>query len=135
MLLRASGEAIEEDVDLEGTVGRGDGGLEHGAALLRFAEAATRGSEDLTDARSALLAEAGGAKFIEAAATVGIFNGLVRVADASGIPLDDGTKRNSESFRGALGLDAFASARNTDLSPSGEAAPTGTGAADLFGSK
>ena len=115
MLLRASGEAIEEDVDLEGTVGRGDGGLEHGAALLRFAEAATRGSEDLTDARSALLAEAGGAKFIEAAATVGIFNGLVRNADFTGIPLDEGTLHGSKDFREALGLNVYAGAANTDV--------------------
>jgi hypothetical protein len=118
MLLRASGQAIELDVQLEGSVGRGDGGVAHGAALARFAEAATRASDDLPEARSVLRAELGrtepgDARFLEVAATVGIFNGLVRVADATGIPLDPATRAASADFRGALGLDDFAGARDT----------------------
>jgi len=116
MLLRASGQAIDEDVEIEATVGRGDGGVALGASLLRFAEAATRGSEGLAAARRALLAEAGPAAFVEAAATVGIFNGLVRVADATGIPLDESTRQASIPYRDDLGLTRYASARNTDLS-------------------
>ena len=139
MLLRASGEAIDEDVRLEGSIGEGDGGLPHGAALLRFAEAATRGSDDLAESRSALIEAVGGAAFIEAAATVAIFNGLVRVADATGVPLDEGTRSNSAAFRERLGLDAFGSARNTDLDATGSApnaraaTAAGTGVLDLFG--
>jgi hypothetical protein len=113
MLLGASGEAIGANVELAGAVGRGDGGVAHGAALVRFAEAATRGSEDLPAARDTLLAEVGGERFVEAAATVGIFNGLVRVADATGIPLDEPTRDRTTSLRGDLGLDAYAGARNT----------------------
>ncbi len=135
MLLRASGEAIDEDVQLEGSIGNGDGGVEHGAALVRFAQAATRGSDDLCEARTALIDAIGGAAFIEAAATVGIFNGLVRVADSLGIPLDEGTRRNSEAFRESLGLNEFASARNTDLTRGGTAQAPGTPVLELFSAK
>ena len=53
-LLRVSSSAIGEEADLGGAVGRGDGAVPHGAALVRFAEAATRGTDDLLEAREAL---------------------------------------------------------------------------------
>jgi len=132
MLLRASGEKAGEKVDLDATVGRGgDGGVAHGEALVRFGEAVTRGSDDAAAARNALLAALGPAGFMEAASIAGIFNGLVRTADASGIPLDDGTRKDSADFRGALGLDAFAGAANTDLAAAlGDAKPREVG--ELF---
>lgn len=125
VLLRASSQAVGETPALEGANGEGDGGLPHGEALLRFAEAATRNSEDLEEARRHALEAVGPAGFIEAAATIGIFNGLVRVADATGIPLDDGTRNSSKTFRAELGFDAFAGAANSDL-----AAATGGGEAE-----
>lgn len=115
VLLRASSEELGDAVDLRATVGAGDGGLPHGDLLARFAEAATRASNDLDDVRAALLAAAGPAAFVEAAATAGIFNGLVRAADATGIPLDDGTLAASVDLRGDLGLNDYAGARSTDL--------------------
>ena len=69
MLLRASSQAIGESADLEGTIGQGDGGVPHGALLVRFAEAATRANEDLPEARKALLEAVGPECFVEAAAT------------------------------------------------------------------
>jgi len=119
MLLRASSEAIGEEALLEGTMGRGNGGVEHGDLMARFAEAATRGSEELGSLRAQLVSALGGEKFIEVAATVGIFNGLVRVADSTGIPLDDGTLKASVGFRSELGLNQFAGAGNSDLSRAG----------------
>ena len=115
MLLRASSEAIGEDAKLDAAVGVGDGAVPHGAVLIAYAEAATRGSEELPEARAAALAALGEQGLVRAAATVGIFNGLVRVADSIGIPLDDATRQRSRSFRASLGLNAFGSARNTDL--------------------
>jgi hypothetical protein len=117
VLLRASSEELGDAVDLRATVGEGngDGGLPHGELLARFAEAATRGSDDLDDVRAALLAAVGPAAFVEAAATAGIFNGLVRVADATGIPLDDGTLAASVDLRGDLGLNDYAGASSSDL--------------------
>ncbi len=64
MVLRASGEKDGEDFDLNSVVGSGDGdtGVLHGKLLLSFAEAA---------------------------GTAASFNSVVRVADATGIPIDD----------------------------------------------
>ena len=103
MLLRASSEAIGEEAELSAAVGRGSSTVPHGELLVRFAEAGTRASDDLPEAREALMGALGPAAFVEAAATVGIFNGLVRTADATGIPLDDGTLRASKGVRGELG--------------------------------
>ncbi len=115
MLLRASSEESGDKVDLRATVGESGGGVLHGELLSRFAEAATRGAEELDVARAALLQAVGPPALVEAAATVGVFNGLVRVADATGIPLDDGTLRASADFRGELGLNDYAGAKSTKL--------------------
>lgn len=61
MLLPVSSQAIGDEAELEGAVGRatGDGGVPNGEAMVRFAEAATRGSEDLAASRSDLIAAIG----------------------------------------------------------------------------
>lgn len=132
VLLRASSKAIGEDAVLEGATGEGDGGLPHGEALLRFAEAATRNSEDLAAAREHLLEAVGHVGFVEVAATVGIFNGLVRVADATGIPLDDGTRNGSVDFRESLGLNRFGGAANSDLTAATDDADRDDSVKQLF---
>jgi hypothetical protein len=85
----------------------------------------TRGSDDLDAARTALREAVGDDAFIEAAGIVGIFNGLVRNADFSGIPLDDGTLHGSMDFREVLGLDDFGGAANTDLARADATLATG----------
>ena len=103
-------------MNLEAVVGRADAAaIEHGAALLAFAEAVTRGSDEIDAARAALRAALGEAGFIEAAGIVGIFNGLVRTADLSGIPLDDGTLHGSADAREKLGLNGYSGAANSAL--------------------
>lgn len=124
MLLRASGEASGEKVRLEGSLGDGDGGVEHGRELLRFAEAAGRGTEDLPDSRAVLLDAVGPEAFVEVAATVGIFSGLVRIADSIGIPLDEATRMGTHDFRADLGFDAFGGARNTRSANAAGSEPT-----------
>ena len=47
----------------------------------------------------------------DAAAVVAGFNGITRIADASGIPLDREPLERSESWRGSLGIDDFARAK------------------------
>jgi hypothetical protein len=133
MLLRASSEAIGQEAELEGTLGRGDGGVEHGDLMARFAEAATRGSEDLESLRSQLFDAVGAERFVEVAGTVGIFNGLVRVADGTGIPLDEGTLKASTDFRKRLGLDEFSGSGNSDLARvAGNAAASERNVSKLF---
>ena len=138
MLLRASSEAIGGEAAIEGAIGaaEGDGGVPSGAAMVRFSEAVTLARSDLEASRRALLDELGTAGFVEVAATVGIFNGLVRVADSTGIPLDDVSRKISADFRDALGLVQFASAQNTDFEAEsderGESEGSGGGDLDAF---
>lgn len=128
-------------------VADGDYGFPAGAELLAFASAANRvanpamgsGGQDesgdaastLDDARTELVAAVGPDGLLEAAATVAAFNGLVRVADGTGIELDDAMIVVSADVRSHLGLDAMAGAANTrrlgrdptiDLAPEGSVA-------------
>jgi hypothetical protein len=113
-------------VGLEVTMGQGDANaIPHGQSLVNFAEAVTRGSEDQEVARTALREAMGEQAFIESAGIVGIFNGLVRNADFSGIPLDEGTLHGSMDFRDQLGLNEFGGAANTDLASADATLATG----------
>ncbi len=100
--------------------------------MVRFAEAATRGSDDLPDARESLQTAVGASAYIFAAAVIGIFNGLVRTADSTGIPLDSGVASVSDDFRRELGFNAFSGSKNTDLDKTREP-PATTSVANLFG--
>ncbi len=46
---------------------------------------------------------------VDAAATVAIFNAVVRIADSTGIPLEDAKAEMSEELRDNLGIDGFPS--------------------------
>jgi hypothetical protein len=123
MLLRASSEAIGEQVDAEAVVdGATDPGIAHGAALAAYATAADAGV-GLTEATDALRAAIGDDGWVEAAMTVAVFNGLVRTADASGIPLDAGVVSATADDRDHLGLARYAGAANSDLTIAGGATP------------
>lgn len=114
MLLRESSEAVGERPELAATLGRGGSDtVPHGDVLVCFGEAVTRGTEEIDQARIDLIHALGAEGFVEAAGIVGIFNGLVRVADSTGIPLDDQTRAATREFRRELGLDAFPGSANT----------------------
>ncbi len=112
MLLRASSNAAGTEVDLSATVeDTADSGVENGAALTAFAEAVVRATDDLDAVRARALETLGPEKFVEAAATVGIFNGLVRVADSTGIPSDTMMLEGTADVRGDLGINRWAGAK------------------------
>jgi len=115
MLLRVSSESQSQSVDLSAIRDSDkDSGVPHSVALTTFAEAAVRGSEDeLQRARAALEAQAGARAVAEAAAVVGNFERMVRIADGTGIPLDRPVAVFSVDMRQELGLDAFGAAANT----------------------
>lgn len=99
--------------------------MPHGAELLTFAAAAhaaadaATGPDDpaLSTAREQLRAAVGDGGLAEAAATVAAFNGLVRVADGTGIQLDAGVLHDSADFRAQLGVDRYGGAANTATVP------------------
>lgn len=84
------------------------GGVAHGALLIDFAEAVTQRDEAaLATLRLAIVAAMGEGALSDAAAVVGGFNGVPRIADATGIPLEDEKAERTASFRADLGIDAF----------------------------
>ena len=116
MLLRASGAMTGTAVELQAVNGGTDtdGGVAHGAELLAFTEAVMRGDDAaLARERRRLRAALDAESFVDVAAVVGSFNVVDRIADATGIPLDDALGVATEDVRRELGLARFASAANT----------------------
>lgn len=72
-----------------------------------------RAGDDLAGLRIELVDRVGPAAAAQAAATVSAFSGLVRVADGTGIPVDDGLAAVSVDLRGDLGLGSFGGAANS----------------------
>ena len=94
--------------------GAGDGGVEHGARLVAFTEAVMGDDEAaLAREREALRAVLSPEAFVDAAAVIGAFNVVDRIADSTGIPLDAGIQVMSEAVRSELDLARFASSANT----------------------
>jgi hypothetical protein len=88
---------------------RVDAGVAHGRLLVEFAEAVLGGDDAaLSRARAELMTAVGARGLVDAAAVVGLFNAIDRVADATGIPLEAEKAVASADFRAALGLDRFA---------------------------
>jgi hypothetical protein len=81
----------------------------HGGTLIRFADAVLGDDNGALDqARLAVRRALGAVALSDAAAVVGWFNAIDRVADATGIPLEPDKAAASADFRAALGLDRFA---------------------------
>lgn len=135
-LLRASGEANGLTIDLEATLDRehvGDVGVPASAALLAFTNAVELGG-DVEGTRAALIDEIGAEAAIEAGATIAVFNGLVRIADGTGIRLDDGVFAVSADARELFGINRYAGAANSaEVRPAHALGSGPIAVADLFG--
>lgn len=130
-----SGEASGLTVDLAAAIDPdhvGDAGVPAGAELLAFTNAVERPGGDIDQTRAAVASAIGADGAVEAAAIIAIFNGLVRVADGTGIRLDDGVFAASAEARNLLGINDFAGAANSADVHVDEAAG-GTGVDQLFG--
>lgn len=90
----------------------GGGGVAAGRELATFAEAIV-GAEgaSLADAIPALRQAVGDDGWVDAAGVAATFNAIDRLADATGIPLEEKKAEISSDFREKLGLDAFRAAR------------------------
>ena len=89
---------------------RGDPGSDvpHGGALLAFADAALgRDPRTLARAREAVRQAVGEAGLNDAAAVIGGFDGITRIADATGIPLEPEKAAQTADFFGALDIGRF----------------------------
>ena len=126
MMLRASIESAGGKVDLrsltDGSLANASG-IPGAEALIAWVEA-TRSAlvdplanddhtEAIAAARSRVRSELGAAAMVDAAAVIGNFERMVRIADATGIPLDTPVNVATESIRAELGIDAFESSEQT----------------------
>ena len=114
MLLRGSGHHTGDDYDLRAIVSDGetDGGVAAGAALAAYADAFFEDGNDFAAARERLTAELGEEASVDAAAVVAIFNAVVRIADSTGIPLEEAKAETSAGLRDDLGLNDWSAARS-----------------------
>ena len=114
MLLRASSNAADSHADLASAVGDGHGdGVDHGRVLLQYAAAANQVSPEIASLSDEISNVFGPTGLVEAAATVSVFNGLVRSADAIGIPLDGVVLTATAEQRSTLGIDEYAGAAHS----------------------
>jgi len=76
--------------------------------LLAFADAVVGGdAAALTGAREAVRQAVGDAGLSDAAAVIGGFDGITRIADAAGIPLEPDKAAASKDFFDALDIGRF----------------------------
>lgn len=93
--------------------GTSDVGVDHAALLGAFAECALADAgEPLAASRAHLVAAFGGAGMIDAAAVIAGFNGITRIADATGIPLETPKAEQTAGLRADLGIDRFLEAKS-----------------------
>jgi hypothetical protein len=118
-LLRESSKTTGGNYDLKLLTGEsGDGNIPHGALLVQFAEAVL--GEDnarLFAIQSEIRAKMGDAALVDAAAIATTFNAIDRVADSTGIPIEDNKAEVTADFRAALGINAFAENRGEIADP------------------
>ncbi|NIP14206.1 MAG: hypothetical protein GWM88_05525 [Pseudomonadales bacterium] len=110
MLLRASGQRENRDYDLTAvTHGERRSGVEHEDWLKPLTEGAIRGEwSALSQTLDAASQAIGREMAVDCLVVASAFNGITRVADATGIPLDENTEATTADMRAAVGLDAFA---------------------------
>ena len=89
-------------------------GVPAGDALVAFADATVANDPArIGAARERVLDALGPGATVDAAAVIGNFQRMVRIADGTGIPLDTPVSILTADLREELGIDGFASAGNT----------------------
>lgn len=85
-----------------------DIGIPQGELLVRFAEAVLADDDDhLRAVRDDIVRTMGAEALVDSAAVAGLFNAIDRVADSTGIPMEDAKISASEDLREALGINQF----------------------------
>ncbi len=110
MRLRVSGTDTGKEYGLAAVMGGGasDSGLPHADLLNAFAEGVCgHDAAAVGTARQALVDAMGARAMVDAAAVIAAFNAYPRMADATGIPLEDAKAAGTVELRTELGLEAF----------------------------
>ena len=105
MLLRGSGE-FELQAVMDPQI---DSGVEHGRLLGQLVDATISHDWSLVETlRDECVQVMGAQKTVDAIAVASAFNGITRIADATGIPLDEGPAEATASMRSQLAINDFA---------------------------
>jgi hypothetical protein len=105
-ILSLSGQANALPVDIEEVLSgptrtAGGSGVPVQESLLSFADAVhSRDRTAIAQSRRALLDQLGAAGVIDAAGVIGIFEGVDRIADATGCVLDESYEDTARTFLG-----------------------------------
>ena len=115
MLLRRSGEASEKDYDLAGMLTGCLAGVEGEAVFDRLVQLTYEESYDalrqfLFESKQTMSPE----KLVDAVAIATAFNGITKVANASGLPLDQATEKTTRKLRMSSGINEFADDLKSD---------------------
>lgn len=80
----------------------------HGTLLTRFVEAVLGDDAiELDVARGEMRRTLGDAAFVDACATLASFDAVVKLADGTGIPIEDWKAERTADLREALGINAM----------------------------
>ena len=116
MLLRASGQATGQAFDLHAVTegaAAATSGVAHEEVLFTLTEAMVSDDEQaLATARTRVLEELGPEALVDAAGVASNFERMVRIADATGIPLDSFLDEMTVDIRAELNLARFESVAN-----------------------
>ncbi len=116
MLLRVSGQVTGTQIDMNTVNGEvhDQSGIAHAAELVAFVEAVMGDDDDaLVKARAVLRAVVSPEAFVDACALIAAFNVVDRIADSTGIPLDEPVALMTADLRNELDLVRFQSSVNT----------------------
>lgn len=118
-MLRESSRAKGENYDLTLLTGTaGDGNIPHGALLVDYTDAVVRYDEkQAAKLRARIRDEMTDAALVDSAAIVAAFSGFDRIADSTGIPLEDAKAEGSADFRAELGINSFAEKKGEIADP------------------
>lgn len=76
-----------------------------------------RDDQRLAAVRAEIRQKLGDPALVDAAGIAATFNAIDRVADATGIPIEDAKAESTADFRAALGINQFAEARGEIADP------------------
>jgi hypothetical protein len=110
---KASGEAVNLNIVTAGDYV--DSGVEAQGELLALVDATLNQAPapQLADARDAIVQQLDAAALIDAAAVIGNFQRMTRIADGTGLPLDEPVTALTVELREELGINEFSSAEYT----------------------
>ena len=109
MLLRVSGQNENNEYNLNSvTTDDIDPGVAHGDWLRALTEATIKGDWlKLAQIRPHAEKAMGAQPVIDTLIVASAFNGITRVADATGIPLDESTEQRTQTMRESTGIQRF----------------------------